>query len=163
MKSLIPLMRSPTWMQIYRRKLLLDHCPMIIIFSGYTLARNSSMENHVWRECVPVSLCENPSLYLPKESVSDLMDGLVFIWEVIDVFWWFIQTFFSGVSPVATGYESSMVIIYAQMWIGQRFVVILHCITVGFFTPFFWVRNVEDTLSSICMIPLSCGSSWSFL
>ena len=36
MKLLIPLMRSLTWMWIYRRKVLLAHRPVIMIFSGYT-------------------------------------------------------------------------------------------------------------------------------
>ena len=39
MRVLMPLLRSLTWMRIYRRKALLDQCPMIMIVSGYTLAR----------------------------------------------------------------------------------------------------------------------------
>ena len=67
---------------IYRRKALLAHRPMIIIVSGYTLAIESSMENPDQMEWVPTSLCENPRLSLPKESVPVLRD-LVLIWEVM--------------------------------------------------------------------------------
>ena len=34
MSVLMPLLRSLTWMQIYRRKALLAHNPMIMIVSG---------------------------------------------------------------------------------------------------------------------------------
>ena len=39
MRVLMPFPMSLTWMQIYRRKALLAQRPMIIIVSGYTLAR----------------------------------------------------------------------------------------------------------------------------
>ena len=77
MRVLMPLLRSLTWMQIYRRKELLAHQPMIMIVSRYTLARYSSMANPDLMECVPLSLCENPSLYSPKENVPDLRDLVV--------------------------------------------------------------------------------------
>ena len=47
---------------------------MIIIVSGYNLARYSSMENPDRMEWVTTSLCEDPSLYSPKESVPALSD-----------------------------------------------------------------------------------------
>ena len=77
MRVLKPLLRSLTWMWIYLREALLTHLPMIMIVSGYTLDRKSSMENPDCREWVPTSLCENPSLSLPKESVPDLRDLIV--------------------------------------------------------------------------------------
>ena len=79
------LLRSLTWMRIYRRKALLAHYPMIMIVSGYTLDRYISMANPDRMEWVPTSLCENPSLSSPKVSVPSLND-LVLIWEVIVVF-----------------------------------------------------------------------------
>ena len=66
MSVLMPLMRSLTWMQIYRRKALLAHRPMIMVVSGYTFTRYSSMANPDLMEWVPTYLCENPSLSLPK-------------------------------------------------------------------------------------------------
>ena len=68
MRVLMPLLRLLTWMRIYRRKALLDHRTMIMIFSGYTLDINISMAKPDQREWVPIYLCENPSLSLPKES-----------------------------------------------------------------------------------------------
>ena len=68
----MPLLRYLTCMQIYHRKAFLYHLPIIIIVSGYTLDRKSSTENPDQREWVPTSLCENPSLSLPKERVTDL-------------------------------------------------------------------------------------------
>ena len=74
----MPLMMSLTWMRIYNSKALLAHRLMIMIVSGYTLARYSSMANPDWMEWVHISLCDNPSLYLSMESVAALSD-LVFI------------------------------------------------------------------------------------
>ena len=45
----------------------------------------------------------------------------------------------------------------------HRFLVVRYCITVAFFTPFFLVWNIGDTLSSRCSILLSCGISRRFL
>ena len=81
----MPLLRSLTSMWIYLRKALLSHRPIIIIVYGYTWVRNSSMENPDQMEWLPTSLCENPSLYLPKEGVTDLR-YLGVILEVIAVF-----------------------------------------------------------------------------
>ena len=146
MRVMIPFLRPLTWMRIYLRKALLAHRPMTMIVSGYTLARNISIENPDRREWVPTSLCENTSLSFPKYSVPDLRD-LVFIWDVISVLWWSTQTVFTGVSCVDTGYESCLIMIYAQMSIGQRFVLVYHCVTMAFLTPFLCVRNVGDNLS----------------
>ena len=41
--------------------------PTIMLVSGYTLTRKSSMANHDLTEWVPTSSCENTNLYLPKE------------------------------------------------------------------------------------------------
>ena len=68
----MPLLRLLTWMQIYCKKSLLTHRPMIMIFYGYTLVRNRSMVNPDQREWVPTSLPENPSVYFPKYIVPDL-------------------------------------------------------------------------------------------
>ena len=58
---------------MYRSKSLLYHLPMIMIVSGYTLARKSSTENPDQSEWVPTSLRENPRSSSPKESVPDLI------------------------------------------------------------------------------------------
>ena len=50
---------------------------MIIIVSGYTRARKSSISNHNQREWVPTSLCENPRRYYLNDSVLDLSDLIV--------------------------------------------------------------------------------------
>ena len=86
----MPLLRSLTWMWIYRRKALLAQRPMIMIVSGYNLSRYSFMANHDHMEWVPTSLCENPSLSSPKESVLALSEFVV-ICEVI---------FFCGAPPI---------------------------------------------------------------
>ena len=84
MRVLMPLLRSLIWLLIYRMKVFLYHCPMIIIVSGYNLGRKSSMANTDQREWVPTSLCENTNLYFPKGSVPYL-SYLVVILEVIYV------------------------------------------------------------------------------
>ena len=73
----MPLLRFMTWMHIYRRKAFLFHFPMIIIVSGYALARKSFTVNTNQRECVPTSFCENTSLSSPNESVPNLRDLVV--------------------------------------------------------------------------------------
>ena len=85
MRVLMPLLRSLTWMRIYRRKALLAQRPIIMIVSGYTLSIKISMANPDRMEWVPISLCENPSLSSPKESVPVLSEFVV-ICEVIVVF-----------------------------------------------------------------------------
>ena len=85
MRVLMPLLRSLTWIRIYRRKALLSHRPMIMIVSGYTLVRYSSMANPDRMEWVPTYLCENPSLSSPKESVPALSEFVV-VCELIVVF-----------------------------------------------------------------------------
>ena len=74
-RVLIPLLRLMTWMRIYQRKVLLAHRPIIMIVYGY--GRNSFMEHPDQREWVPTSLCKNPSIYSPKQSVPDLRDLVV--------------------------------------------------------------------------------------
>ena len=162
MRVLITLLRSLTWMCIYRRKALLAYCTMIRIVSGYNLARKSSMEKYDQIECVPTSLCKNISLSFTKESVPDLRD-LVIIWEVSAVFWCSNQTVLTVVSRVVTRYESSQMMIYAQMSTGQRVVVVRHCVTAEFLTPFFYGRNVGENSSSRWGIPLLCENLRSFL
>ena len=66
MRVLITFLRSLTWMQTSRRNALFAHRLMIMIFSGYTLARYSSMANPDHMEWVPTYLCENPSLFFSK-------------------------------------------------------------------------------------------------
>ena len=80
----MPLLMSLTYIRIHRRKVLLAQCPMIMIVSGYTLARKSSMANPDRMEWVPTSLCENTSLSSSKESVPALSEFVV-ICEVIVV------------------------------------------------------------------------------
>ena len=65
MMVLMPLLRSLNWMQIYRRKELLDHRPMIMIVSGYTFPDRVPWQTlTVWSGCpalcviIPVSLCQ---------------------------------------------------------------------------------------------------------
>ena len=131
----MPLMIYLTWMGIKWRKALIAHRPMIMIVSGYTLARKISMENPDQREWVPTSLCESPSLSSQKESVTDLKNFVV-IWEVISVLWCSTLNVLIDVSRVVTGYESSRMIISAHMRTGHRVVVVLHCVTVAFLTQF---------------------------
>ena len=85
MRVLMPLLWSLTWMRIYRRKVLIAQRPMIMIVYGYILARYSSMTKPDNMELVPTSLCENPSLYSPKESVPALSEFVV-LCEVIVFF-----------------------------------------------------------------------------
>ena len=81
----MPFLMSLTLMRIYRRKALLAQRPMIMIVSGYTLARHSYMANPDRMEWVPTSLCDNPSLSSPKESEPALSEFVV-ICEVIVFF-----------------------------------------------------------------------------
>ena len=53
--------------------------------------------------------------------------------------------------------------ISAHMFTGQRVVVVRHCVTVAFLTPFFCVRNVGETLSDRRRIPLSWESYLRFI
>ena len=46
-------------------------------------------------------------------------------------------------SRVVPEYDSSQMMISAQMRTGQRVVVVRHCVTVVFLTPFFCVRNAR--------------------
>ena len=119
------------------------------------------MANPDRMEWGPTSLCENTSLYFPKEIVPALSE-LVVLFEVIVVFWSSTQTVFTGVSHVVPEYESSWMMISAQMKTGQMFVVFSHCVTVAFFLPFFYVRNVGDILSARWRIPLSWESYLRF-
>ena len=105
------------------------------------------MANTEQMEWVPTSLCDNPSISLPKESVPDLR-YLVVMWEVIVVFWNSTQTMFTGVSRVVTDYDSSQMMIYSHMCTGQMVVAVRHCVTMEFLTPFLYVRNVGETLSA---------------
>ena len=86
-------------------------------------------------EWVPTSLCENPSISFPKESLPALSE-LVVVFEVIILFLSSTQTVFTGVSHVVPEYEPSRMIISAQMRTGQRVVAVRHCVTVGFYPRF---------------------------
>ena len=91
---------------------------------------------------------------------------MIVVVVVVFVFCFFLsstQTVFTGVLRVVPEYESSRMMISAQMRTGQRFVVVRHCVTVAFLTPFFCVRNVGDTLSDRWRIPLSWENSLRFL
>ena len=112
------------------------------------------MANPDRMELVPISLCDNASLSSTEESVPALSEFFV-IREVIVVFCCSTQTVFTGVSRVVPEYESSRMMISAQMRTKQRVVVVRHCVTVAFLTPFFCVRNVRETLSDRWRIPLS--------
>ena len=81
----MPLLSSLTWMQIYRRKALLAHRPMIIIFPGTLWPDRVPWRTLTVWSGFPPSLFENASLYLPKESVPDFSEFVV-IFEVIAVF-----------------------------------------------------------------------------
>ena len=50
----------------------MENLPMMIIISGYTLSRKSSMENPDRREGVPTSLWENPRRSSLEESMFNL-------------------------------------------------------------------------------------------
>ena len=87
----------------------------------------------------------------------------VAIYEVIVVLWRSTQTVFPGVSLVVPEYESIQMMISAQMFTGQRVVVVRHFGTVTFLTPFFYVWNIGETLSARWRIPLLWESSLRFL
>ena len=161
MRVLMPLMRSLNWMRIYLRKALPSYCPMIMIVSGYTFSRYSSMENPDRMEWVPNSLCDNPSLSLPKDSVPALSDSLSFVrWS------FFLKLYPDHVHLCVTHvpeYESSRMMISSQMCIGKRVVSVRHCVTVAFLTPFFCMRNVWETLSARWRISLLWEISLRFL
>ena len=70
---------------------------------------------------------------------------------------------FTGVSHVVPEYESSRMVIYAQMRTRQCVVAVRHCVTVEFLTPYLCLRNSRETLSSRWRIPLLCESSRRFL
>ena len=52
---------------------------MIMIVYGYTISRKISIENSDRTECVYHSLCENPRLSSPKESITDLSIFIVIL------------------------------------------------------------------------------------
>ena len=147
---------------MYQRKVLLDYCPMIMIVSGYTLARNSSMGKPNRSDWVPTSFLDNQRRSSPKESVPDLC-SLVVIWDVMDVLWFYTHNVFTGVSSDEPEYKSSLVMMSAHTCNGQKCFPVLHWVTVAFFNSFFCVTNVRDNLSSRCRRPLLCGSSHRFL
>ena len=90
------------------------------------------MANPDRMEWVTTSFCDNPSISSPKESVPALSEFVV-ICEVIVIFWRSSQTVFTGVPRAVPEYESSRMMISAQMRTGQRFVFVRHCVTVAFF------------------------------
>ena len=69
---------------------------MIVVVSGCTLARKSSMVNYDRSEWMTTSLCENPIRYPLKESVPDLR-YLIIIRYVIVVLWLSTHCVFTGV------------------------------------------------------------------
>ena len=158
----MPLLGLLTWIWIYRRKALLDHRPMIMIVSGYTLSKNNLMENPDQSEWVPTSLWENPIRYSPKESVTDLSD-LVFIWDVIVVLWFSTHFVFTGVLSDKPGYESSLVTMSAQTCTGQICLPFHHWVNVVLLTPLSCVLNVRETFPTRYRRPLLCGSLRRFL
>ena len=81
---------------MYQMKEFMDHRPMIVIISGYTIARKSSMAKPNWSEWVPISLCKEPRCFSPKESLPDLR-FLVLILDVIVVLILSTHTVFTGV------------------------------------------------------------------
>ena len=88
----------------------MEYCPMIMIFSAYSLARKIFMEKPYQVEWVPTSMCENPIRSSPKESVPDIRN-FIFVWGVIVVMWSSTHTVFTGVSYYDHGYYSSLVMI----------------------------------------------------
>ena len=162
MRLLMPLLRFLTWTHMYRRKAFLDHLPIIMIVSGYTLARKISIEKPYRSKWGPTSLWENPRRSSPKESVPDLSD-LVVIWDVIVVLWFYTHTVFTGGSSNDRGYESSIVTISTHTCIGQRCLHVRHLVTMAFLNPSFCILNVGKTFSARCIHPLLCISSRRFL
>ena len=65
---------------------------------------------------------------------------------MIVVFLSFSQTVFTVLSRVVPGYESSGMMISAQMLTENRVLVVPYFVTVVFLTSFFCVRNVGETL-----------------
>ena len=75
------------------------------------------MANLDCMEWLPTSLRENTSLSLPKKSVPALSEFVV-ICEVIIIFYSSTHTVCTGVSRVVPEYESSLMMISAQMRTG---------------------------------------------
>ena len=114
----------------------MEHLPMIMIVSEYTLARKSSMEKSDQSEWVPTYFWENPRRSSPKDSVPDL-SNLVVIWDVIVVLLFSTHNMFTGVSSEKPGYEYSLGTMSAQTCTGQRCFPVRPWVTVEFLTPFF--------------------------
>ena len=159
--SLLTFLRPMTSIWMYRRKALLYYCPMIMIVSGYTMDWKSSMENPDRSEGVPNYLCENTRRSSPKESVPDT-SGLIFIWDVMFVLWFYIHTVFTGVLHDVPGYDSSLAMISSQTNIVQRCFPVHYWVTFELLTWLFCVLNVGCTLYDRCIQPLLC-SSFRFL
>ena len=64
---------------------------------------------------------------------------------------------FTSVSQVVPEYDSSRMMIYAQMRTGERVVVVRQCVTVAFLTSFFCVWNVGETLQKTQRISHNSG------
>ena len=139
-----------------------DAFPIIMIISGYTLSRKSSMENLERIKCVTTSLCEKLICLSLNEIMHNLI-VLVFILDVIVVFLFSTHTVFTGLSSSVPGYDSSLMMISAYICTVQRCLPVLHRVTVAFLTPLLCVCNVGDTFSDKCMQPLMCSSSRLFL
>ena len=162
MRSLMPLLRSLTWIRMYQRKELLDHRPIIMIVSRYTLARKTAVAKPYQSDWVTTSLWENPRCSSPKVSVPDLSD-LVVILDIIVVLWFVTHTVFTGVLYYKPRYEYSLMKMSALTCTRQRCFPVRHWVTVAFLTPFLCVLNVNETLSARFRRPLLCGSSRRFL
>ena len=160
--SLMPLLRLLNWIWMHPKNKLLDHNPVIMIVSGYTISRKSSTETPDHSEWVTTSLWENPRCSSPKYSVPDLSNFIV-IWYIIVVLWFYMYTVFTGVSSDDPGYDSSLVMISAHTCTGQRCLPFLHRFTVDFLTPFLCVLNVGDNLSVRFWQPLMCSRLRCFL
>ena len=157
-------------MWIYRRKALLAHCLMIMIFYRYNLFRKNSIANPDQGEWVPNSLCEIP--VSPIQSRVCLISGMGCTLREDFCFAMLYLDYVHGCVTYCSwvlvqldypGYYSSLMVISALMNTEKRVVVVRHFFTVEFLTPFFCVWNIWETLSSRWRIPLSCGTLRSFL
>ena len=143
--SLMPLLRLLNWIWMHPKNKLLDHNPVIMIVSGYTISRKSSTETPNHSEWVTTSLWENPRCSSPKYSVPDLSNFIV-IWYIIVVLWFYMYTVFTGVSSDDPGYDSSLVMISDQTFTWHICLPVHHWVTVAFWTPLFCILNFGDTL-----------------
>ena len=138
---------------------------MIMIISGYNLARKISMTNPYWSEWVTTFLCDNPRISSPKEIITDL-SFLIVIWDFIVVLDFSTHTVLIGYMYYVSGQESSLVIISAHIRTCRRSLNVFHCIEYPNYVHFnrlliIWgLPCMQDKPGCLCLYLCHlCGSS----